>query len=60
MGKDKHIGPVRRILRKISTERELGKNAAAGMRDNREGVVEDRELLRVEDKVKQTRILTIR
>lgn len=28
MGKDEHIGPVNKILRKISTERELGKNAA--------------------------------
>lgn len=43
MGKDDYIGLVNGILREISTERELGKNAATGMRDNREGVVEDRE-----------------
>lgn len=54
MGKDEHIGPVNGILR------ELGKNAATGMRDNREGVVKDRELLRVGDKIIQTRNLTIR
>lgn len=47
------------ILREISTERELGKNVAAGMRDNIEGVVKDREPQRVGNKIIQIRKLTI-
>lgn len=59
MGKDEYIGPVNGILREISSERELGKNKTPGMRNNRESVVEDRELLRVGDKIVQIRKLTI-